>query len=418
MFSVPIKKIVIVIEFVTQGTLFILAVLALAVPQAHAFDWYGPGSGVNYTGFVYSDSGVGFSWPWTFLTNSNSGYGGYGYNGYGYGQQTQPPQFQQIPPQSVTVGNMLQFTVNAYNSYGGTISYSATGVPSGASFNATTHSFSWMPTATQTGYQTVSFRATDRVGSADMTVTITVNAPQALSSYNPYTYNPYTYGGSSYYGGSGYSYGNGYYGSGYNQQPQISPLNSVPVVYPIQQQVVRAGDTLRFQVQGYDREGDYLQYSMTHEPQGAVLDQYSHTFVWTPTALQVGQYSVNFRVSQGGQMYADTSVTIYVLDRTGQLPYTTCIAGPGPYLFGFSPSGIVREGDLYSYQIIAGSGNVNQASYRIVDGPIGLSVDAKTGYMRWVPSFNQSGTYQVRVGIYNGQCETVQTFTVTVIEVR
>ncbi len=381
--------------------------LVFSTAPVHAFNWYGPGSGIDYTGFVYSNNGVGFSWPWTFLTNYNSGYGGYGYGGYG--QQTQPPQFQQIAPQSVTVGNMLQFTVSAYNNYGGAITYAAMGLPTGAAFNAATHSFSWMPTATQTGYHTVSFRVTDRVGSSDMTVTITVNAPQAVPSYNPYSYNPYTYGGSSYYGGYGYT--------GY-QQPQISPLNSVPVIYPIGQQVVRVGDTLRFQVQGYDREGDYLQYSVKGEPQGAQFDSYSHSFVWTPTPLQVGQYSVNFRVTQGGQMHADTSATIYVVDRTGQLPYTVCAAGPGPYLFGFTPSSFAREGDLYSYQIIAGSGNINQTTYRIVNGPLGLTIDQATGYLRWVPSFNQGGTYQVRVGIYNGQCETVQTFTITVQDVR
>lgn len=416
------SKIVQLVGFATRGIFTLgFTILILGAPQAHAFDWFGPGNGIDYTGFVYSNNGVGFSWPWTFVRGGSAGYyGNYGNYGYGgYQQPSYPPQFQQISSQSVQVGSMLQFTVNATNNYGGAITYSASGLPSGASFNATTHTFSWMPTATQTGYATVSFRATDRVGSSDMTVTITVNAVQSAPAYNPYTY-----GGASYYGGSGYTYGNSYYGSTYynqnqyNQQPQISPLNSNPVVYPIQQQTVRAGETLRIQVQGYDREGDYLQYSMTGEPQGSVFDQYSHTFVWTPTPLQIGQYRVNFRVSQGGQQYADTGVAIYVLDRTGNLPVTACTAGPGPYLFGFSPSGTVREGDLFSYQIIAGSGNGNQVSYRIVDGPIGLTVDAKTGYMRWVPSFNQSGTYPVRLGVYNGQCETVQTFTITVQDVR
>ena len=414
-----IRTIVQVVEFVTRGIFVLAAVIFLGGPQAQAFSWYGPGSGINYTGFVYDGSGVGFSWPWTFVNQGSVNYSGFGgWGGWGgYQQPSYPPRLEQVPSQLVRVGNLLQFTVNATNNYGGAITYSASGLPTGAAFNASNRTFSWMPTAGQAGYHTVTFRATDRVGSADMTVTITVNQPQAVPSYNPYTY-----GGASYYGGSGYSYGSSYYGSDYynqyNQQFQISPLDSVPIIYPLQQQTVRAGDMLRFQVQGYDREGNYLQYSMTGEPQGAQFDQYSRTFVWTPTPLQVGQYRVNFRVSQGGQMYADTSATIYVLDRTGNVPYTACSAGPGPYLFGFSPSSTVREGDLFSYQIIAGSGNVNQASYRIVDGPIGLTVDAKTGYMRWVPSFNQSGSYQVRLGVYNGQCETVQTFTIMVQEVR
>lgn len=409
-----IRKIVQVVEFATRGIFVLGAAFLLVAPQAYAFDWYGPGSGIDYTGFVYGNNGVGFSWPWTFVSNGNVNYSGFGgWGGWGSSNQQQPtypPQFQQVPAQSVMVGNMLQFTVNATNNYGGVITYSATNLPSGAAFNASTHTFSWMPSATQTGYAVVNFRATDRVGSSDMSVTITVNAANA--------YNPYNYGGGSYYGYGGNSYyGNNYYNQ-YNQQPQVSPLNSVPVIYPIQQQTVRVGETLRIPIQAYDREGDYLQYSMTNEPQGAVFDQQSHTFVWTPTPLQIGQYRVNFRVSQGGQMYADTGVAIYVLDRTGNLPMTACTAGPGPYIYGFAPSSSVREGDLFSYQIIAASGNGNQASYRIVDGPIGLTIDARTGYMRWVPSFNQSGSYQIRIGIYNGQCEIVQTFNLTVQDVR
>ncbi len=403
------SKIVQVVEFATRG-IFILAfaVLAVGAPQAQAFEWYGPGSGIDYTGFVYgSNTGLGFSWPWGFVSGGNAGYG-YNYGGYGYGgyqQPTYPPQFQQTPSQSVRVGNLLQFTVNATNSYGGAITYTATNLPPGAAFNATNRTFSWMPTAAHTGYFTVNFRATDRVGSSDMAVTITVNAAQAVPAYNPYNY-----GGGAYYG---YDYYNQY-----NGQRQITPVDSTPVMYPIREQVVRVGETLRFQVQGYDREGDFLRYSSVGEPQGAVFDTNTRTFVWTPTRLQVGKYVVNFRVSQSSQMYAETSAVIYVLDQAGQLPYTTCSAGPGPYLYGFSPSSAVREGDLFSYQILASSGNNNQTSFRIVDGPIGLSVDARTGYMRWVPSFNQSGTYPVRVAIYNGQCESVQTFTITVQDVR
>jgi hypothetical protein len=401
------------------------AFLLFGVQAAFAFEWYGPGSGIDYTGFVYGNNGLGFSWPWTFISGPSVNYSGFGgwSGGYGYGYgagygHAQAPQWQQVSPQSVLAGSMLRFTVTATNNYGGAITYSAMGLPSGAAFDSSTRTFSWMPNANQAGYYVVNFRATDRVGTADMAVTITVNAPQALPSYS---YNPYTYGGASYYGGSGYTYGSGYAGSNYyqyNQQPQISPLNSVPVIYPIQQQTVRVGETLRIPIQAYDREGDYLQYSMTGEPQGAVLDQQTHTFIWTPTPLQIGQYRVNFRVSQGGQMYADTGVAIYVLDRTGNLPVTACTAGPGPYLYAFAPSSTVREGDLFSYQIIASSGNGNQVSYRIVDGPIGLTIDSKTGYMRWVPSFNQSGNYQVRIGIYNGQCEGVQTFNLTVQDVR
>lgn len=204
------------------------------------------------------------------------------------------------------------------------------------------------------------------------------------------------------------------------QHPQISPVNQKPVAYPISAQVVRAGQRVFFTVQGYDAEGDYLQYTATDVPQGAYFDQYAHSFSWTPTLLQVGQYAVNFRVSEGGVAYADTSASITVLHPDGYMPISTCIAGPGPYFFNFTPGTMAREGNLYTYQVVGNAANNNQLTYRMVDGPIGLTIDEKSGYMRWVPAFNQGRVqpYEARIGIYNGVCESVQTFRITVEDTR
>lgn len=372
----------------------LIALGILCASPAFAFGWYGPGSGINFTGWVSAPGGFGFSWPWGFLPDERP-----------YQRPNSPPAWNWVGPQSGYVGTPLQFAVSAYDPEGAQLTYTASNIPTGAAFNAATRMFSWTPTQNQTGNFTVSFRVSDGRASADMSVSITVNARYGGGG-NPY-YN--TYGYQSYY--------QGYYGTQYPYQyqpPQISPIDLPPVLYPIPPYTVRVGERLSFQIQGYDREGNYLRYYAFNLPQGAQFDEGSHTFVWAPTRMQVGQYRVNFRVSQGGNAYAEAGTNITVLDASGQLPHPACSAGPGPYMYGFTPPSSVRAGDLYSYQVVASSGNANRPSYRVIDGPQGLTIDERTGYMRWVPAQNQRGTFQVRLGIYNGQCESVQTFNLTV----
>jgi uncharacterized protein (TIGR03437 family) len=64
--------------------------------------------------------------------------------------------------QTVNAGALLTFTVTATDvDSGQTLTYSATGLPSGASFNPSTRQFSWTPTGNQAGSSTVSFTVTD-----------------------------------------------------------------------------------------------------------------------------------------------------------------------------------------------------------------------------------------------------------------
>jgi PKD repeat protein len=64
--------------------------------------------------------------------------------------------------QTVTAGSWINFTVTATSgNTGGTVTLSATGLPTGANFDQTTGLFYWKPTSTQTGFYTITFIATD-----------------------------------------------------------------------------------------------------------------------------------------------------------------------------------------------------------------------------------------------------------------
>jgi hypothetical protein len=85
------------------------------------------------------------------------------------------PSFEYIGAKTVVAGSSLQFTVVANTPAPGTkLSYSAAKLPSGASFDAATRTFSWTPSQRQTGTHAVTFTVDDGVMPESTSVNITV----------------------------------------------------------------------------------------------------------------------------------------------------------------------------------------------------------------------------------------------------
>ncbi len=77
-------------------------------------------------------------------------------------QSLTPPVLTIPGNQTVAAGNWINFTVTASPvNTGGTVTLSATGLPTGATFDTTTGAFSWRPSVGQTGIYTIVFIATD-----------------------------------------------------------------------------------------------------------------------------------------------------------------------------------------------------------------------------------------------------------------
>ncbi len=87
------------------------------------------------------------------------------------------PVLAPIGNKSVDANSNLSFTITATDPDGGTLTYSAEGLPSGATFNASTGAFSWTPVLAESGSsRTVTFKVDDSLGSIDSgTVTLSVS---------------------------------------------------------------------------------------------------------------------------------------------------------------------------------------------------------------------------------------------------
>ncbi len=92
----------------------------------------------------------------------------------------QPPVISEIGDRSVTMGQLLTFTVSATDHDGDPISYSASNLPDGAAFDTVTGAFSWTPDIE--GNYIIKFTAESNDLIDSEIITIFVTAPDATSS--------------------------------------------------------------------------------------------------------------------------------------------------------------------------------------------------------------------------------------------
>ncbi|NOR47416.1 MAG: hypothetical protein GQ533_05155, partial [Methanosarcinaceae archaeon] len=85
------------------------------------------------------------------------------------------PVLAGIGAKSVDEESALTFTVSASDADGDSLTYSASNLPSGASFNTATRVFTWTPADGQAGTYSVTFEVTDSYLTDSESVTITVN---------------------------------------------------------------------------------------------------------------------------------------------------------------------------------------------------------------------------------------------------
>lgn len=88
---------------------------------------------------------------------------------------SRPPVLHPIDNAVTNEGGTLSFTVSATDPDGDTLTYSASNLPQGATFNPATRTFSWTPTGDQAGvYSDIRFQVSDGFLTDSENITITV----------------------------------------------------------------------------------------------------------------------------------------------------------------------------------------------------------------------------------------------------
>ena len=277
------------------------------------------------------------------------------------------PVLNAIGPKTVAEGSLLSFTISATDADvpTQTLTYSATDLPAGATFDATTREFAWTPTEAQgPGSYVVTFSVTDGAVTTSEAVTMTVGE-----------------------------------------------VNVAPVLAPIGAKSVNEESELRFTISGSDVDdpAQALVSSATGLPTGATFDTTTREFVWTPTEVQgPGSYAVTFRVTDG---VATTSEVVTI---------TVNEVNVAPVLTAIGPKSLNEQTELRF--TVSGSDVDDPAqtlTYSATGLPTGASFNAATHEFVWVPTEDQGpGSFVVTFSVTDGVVTTSEAVTITVNEVN
>ncbi len=223
--------------------------------------------------------------------------------------------FLNLPPDLAPIGNKtvaetatLSFTVSATDLEGASITYSALGLPAGATFGTTTGAFSWTPDPD------------DSVGSP---YSITFTASDGTTSIS--------------------------------EAIQVTVANPPPLLNPIGNKTTTEGSPLTFAVSAADPDLDVLVFSATGLPPGATLDAGTGAFSWTPDSNDSvnSPYPVTFTVTDAQGAFMSESISIAVTDNPDAVPPALTVSSPAtdPFVTAVSPlavSGTASDNVLVS----------------------------------------------------------------------
>ena len=267
--------------------------------------------------------------------------------------QPQPPVLDSIGEKEVDEDEVLRFTISASDANGDALTYSATNLPKGASFNTATGTFSWTPDAPGV-YPDVHFEVSD--GALTDAEDITIN---------------------------------------------VRKVNIPPVLAAIGGKEVNEGEMLSFTISASDANGDALTYSASNLPAGASFDPNTGTFSWTPDAP--GNYpGIHFEVTDG--VLTDSENIVITVLKVNRPPVLAPIGGRE-----------VDEGEMLSFTVSASDANGDALTCSASNLPAGASFDPNTGTFSWTP--DAPGVYpDVRFEVTDGVLTDSEDITVIVIE--
>lgn len=355
-----------------------------------------------------------------------------------------PPVFVPVEDQSVTEGETVEFSVYASDpDFRNALTYSASNLPTGATFEPASRTFSWTPSYQHSGtyYQNILFTVTDNgtpnLGDS-MTVRIMVGqgnrAPKfaligdkdatvgQLLKFSVTATDPDPWDSLSFEAGNlpdGASFVSDSQEGVFTWVPTagqdathfrdilfrvtddgtppkndwqfisicVGNCNGAPRLRPIGNKAVLEGETLEFIVIGTDADGNVtLAYSAENLPPGASFDPATQMFSWTPDYNQSGTYQdIVFTVADSGSppLSASENISITVGD-----------ANRPPVL---NPIGnkTGSEGKLLEIVVSGEDPDNNVLSYTVAGLPQGAAFNASTQKFSWTPSYTQAGEYTV-----------------------
>ena len=150
---------------------------------------------------------------------------------------------------------------------------------------------------------------------------------------------------------------------------------------------------------GSDPDGENLTYQVTVNPKNGTLSGTAPNLTYTPDANYNGNDELTFTVSDG-ELVAEAVVSI-----------TVDAVNDAPVLHSISPK-IISENSLLTF--VATGSDVDNDSLIFSAANLPVGAEFNKGMFTWIPAFNQSGSYTIKVSVTDGILTSYQNVTITV----
>jgi YD repeat-containing protein len=194
----------------------------------------------------------------------------------------------------------------------------------------------------------------------------------------------------------------------------VSVPNEAPQLAWIGDKVAVAGETLSFNVRATDVEENPLTFSFDTLPAGATLtpqDVYGTAlFTWTPTAADLGSHALTLRIADDGNAGHGPVGT-----DAQTLRVVVRSANQAPVL---QPVGdhTLSEGDTLVLPVLAVDPDGDPLTFSATNLPAGASLDPQTGVLRWTPNLIQAGDYDgIVLSVSDGHRSDSETIALQVV---
>jgi len=266
----------------------------------------------------------------------------------GAGGGNLPPVIQGTPPTKLTAGTAYSFTPQAADPNGDAMTFSATGVPSWATFNTSTGALTGTPTEANVGKSAM--------------ITIEVSDSKSVAQLPEFQIEVL---------------------SAATTPPP--PTNSPPTILGTPATTATVGQLYTFTPVGNDANGDPLNYFIQNKPTWITFTTATGELRGTPTAGDVGTTSnIIVTVSDGTSSAALPAFNLTVSAAAPPANRPPTISG--------TPATSVTAGTAYSFRPVASDPDGNTLTYSIQNKPSWATFSTSTGLLAGTPASTDVGT--------------------------
>lgn len=179
--------------------------------------------------------------------------------------------------------------------------------------------------------------------------------------------------------------------------------NRLPEIASTPREQVRLGSDYLYQLEVFDPDNNPLEITLSG-PIGMEIDGDGLVF-WRPTAVQFGPNEVAIAIadSLGGVTRQEFTINVTSQD-TNSPPSITS-----------APSFGAVAGREYSYNLTGTDPDGDLLLWELTNPPAGMTLDPKSGFLRWTPEVYQVGNYPIDIRLLDSRgAFTGQTFEIDV----